>query len=261
MPSYGRRRWGRRSLVSAAAGVALCVVIAVPVWGYASQSARTITVKSGPKPVFKSATTRCPRGQHVLFGGYKNGVAGMRRTADDLWTVDGFNLGGAPLKLTSYAYCGRGSVSSRHTKRVVVTSYGTATAKCPAGKVVVAGGFATSPNSVFAVQRLVRIGTDRWQVSGYLRYGITKRTELTAIAYCGKGPAPKAVSQSIQLSSDGGRTKAACPSGKRLLFGGMVARASKPRTVLVFLMRVEDTNSWAVANSTAGRLTAIAYCR
>jgi hypothetical protein len=261
MSSTGRRRWGRRSLVSALAGIALCVVIAVPVWGYASQRAHTVTIKSGTEPVFKSATVRCPRGQHVIFGGFKNGVAGMRRTADDLWTVDGFNLGGPPLKLTTFAYCGKGSVPSRYTKRVVVTSYGTATAKCPAGKVVLAGGFAVSPNTVFAIQRILRIGTDRLQVSGYLRYGITNRTVLKAIAYCGKGPAPKAVSSTVTLGSEGGRAKASCPSGKRLVFGGMVAKAAKPRTVLVFLMRAEDTNSWLVANSTAGTLTSIAYCR
>jgi hypothetical protein len=236
-------------------------VIAVPVWSYASQSARTITVKSGPEPVFKSVTARCPRGQHVIFGGLRNAVAGMRRTADNLWTVDGFNLGGPPFKLTSYAYCGRGPITSRHNKRVVITSYGTATAKCPAGKVVLGGGFATSPNTVFAVQRLLRLGTDRWQVSGYLRYGITKRTELKAIAYCGKGPAPQAVSRTVRLSSDGGRATATCPTGKRLAFGGMVARAAKPRTALVFIMRVKDVNGWEVANSTAGTLTSVAYCR
>jgi hypothetical protein len=242
-------------------GVVLCVLMAVPVWAYASQRSHTVTIKSGPQPVFRSATARCPAGQNVLFGGYKNGVAGMRRSANNDWTVDGFNLGNGPLKLTSYAYCGKGSIPSRYTNSKVITSKGSATAKCPAGKVVLAGGFSTSPNTVFAATRLARTAADRWQVAGYLRYGITKRTTLTAIAYCGKGPAPKAVPRTVKLSSDGGRTKAACPSGKRLKFGGMVVSTAKPRTALVFHMRVEDGNSWAVANSTAGNLTSIAYCR
>jgi hypothetical protein len=237
------------------------VLLAVPAWAYGTQRSRTVTIKSGPQPVFRSATARCPSAQNVLFGGYRNGVAGMRRSANNEWTVSGFNLGGGPLKMTSFAYCGKGSIPKPYTKTTVITSYGTATAKCPAGKVVLAGGFRTSPNTVFAVQRLMRVGTDRWQVSGYLRYGITKRTELKAIAYCGKGPAPTAVSSTITMGNDGGRTKAACPSGTRIRFGGVLAQAAKPRTVLVFLMRVEDGNSWAVANSTAGKLTAIAYCR
>ncbi len=126
---------------------------------------------------------------------------------------------------------------------------------------VLAGGFATSPKSVFAVTRFKRIDTNRWQVSGYLRYGITKRTTLTAIAYCGEGPAPKAVSRTAKLSSHGGRAKIACPTGTTLTSGGMVVRPAKPKTALVFLMRVEGAKTWAVANSTAGRLTAIAYCR
>jgi hypothetical protein len=247
--------------VSAVAVVASSVVVAVPVWAYTSQSSQTVIVKPASKPTFKSATTRCPAGQNVLFGGYRNGVAGMRRTADNLWTVDGFNLGNGSLRLTSYAYCGKRPAAARYTKRAVVTSYGTATVKCPAGKVVLAGGFATSPKTVFAVQRMSRIANNQWQVAGYLRYGITKRTELKAIAYCGKGPAPTAVSSTVHMSDDGGRAKATCPSGKKLVFGGMVAQGAKPRTVLVFLMRVEEKNSWMVANSTAGTLTSIAYCR
>ena len=261
MSSVGRRRWGRRSLVSTVIGITMCVLLAVPVWAYTSVKTRTVSMPGGSKTVYRSATAKCPKGQHVLFGGYKNGWSGMRRTADDLWRVDGFNLGGPVLKLTSYAYCGKGSVASQHTHAVEVTSSGTATVKCPSGKVVVAGGFATSPNTVFAVQRLMRVGTNRWQVSGYLRYGITKRTKLTAIAYCGKGPAPKPVSKTVKLTSAGGRATATCPSGKKLVFGGMVMSAAKPRTALVLFMRVEGTNTWAVGNSTAGGLTAIAYCR
>jgi hypothetical protein len=261
MSSEGRRRSGRHGLAGAVVGVVLCVVIAAPAWAYASRSARTITVPSGRGPVFRSATTRCPQGQHVMFGGYKNGVAGMRRTADDRWTVDGFNLGGPALKLTAYAYCGGGPVASKHTRTVSVTSSGSATAKCPAGKVVLAGGFATSNKSVFAATRLERTAPNAWQVSGYLRYGITKRTALTAIAYCGTGPAPTAISKTVSLSKDGGRSTVACPTGKMLTFGGMVVRPAKPKTALVLLMRVEGAKTWAVANSTAGKLTSIAYCR
>jgi hypothetical protein len=247
--------------VSAVVGIAMCVVIAVPVWGYTSERQRTITVPSGPEPVFRSATARCPSGQRVLFGGYRNGVAGMRRTAENRWTVNGFNLGGDPLDLTSYAYCGKGPIGSRYTKTVSITSSGRATVKCPAGKVVLSGGFATSRRTVFAASRLMRTGADRWTVSGYLRYGITKRTKLTAIAYCGNGPAPKRTRRTVKMSRDGGQSAVTCPTGKQLTSGGVLVRTAKPKTALVFFMRVDGANTWRVANSTAGQLTAIAYCR
>jgi hypothetical protein len=247
--------------VSTVVGIAMCAVIAVPVWAYTSERQRTITVPSGPEPVFRSATARCPSGQRVLFGGYRNGVAGMRRTAENRWTVNGFNLGGDPLDLTSYAYCGKGPIGSRHTKTVSITSYGTATVKCPAGTVVLSGGFATSPKTVFAASRLKRTAANRWTVSGYLRYGRTKRTGLTAIAYCGRGPAPKPTARTVKIGNDGGQSAVTCPTGKQLRSGGMLVRTAKPKTALVFFMRVDGANTWRVANSTAGRLTSIAYCR
>jgi hypothetical protein len=238
-----------------------CGALAVPAFAYASRHARTISVPSGRGPVFRSSTTRCSSGQHVLFGGFKNGVAGMRRTTNDRWTVDGFNLGGPALKLTSYAYCGYGPVATKATKTVRIRSVASATAQCPSGKVVLAAGFAAPRNTVLAVTRIQRTAVNRLTVSAYLRYGITKSATLTAIAYCGAGPAPIPVAKQVSLTKDGGHSRATCPSGRTLTFGGAIATRAGSQPPLIFAMQAVNQNAWDVANSTSGRLTAIAYCR
>jgi hypothetical protein len=253
----------RRGAISALVALLVCGLFALPALAYVSQGARTVVVPSSPRgPVFGSATVRCSTGQHVLFGGFENGVAGMRRTTVDRWTVDGFNLGGPVLRLTSHAYCGYGPVATKSTKTVRIRTNATATAQCPAGKVVVAGGFATARNTVFAVTRLQRIGAGRLTVSGYLRYQRTARSTLTAIAFCGPGPAPTAVTTKLTTTNAGGRPRASCPAGKTLTFGGVIAtkkRGAPPP--LVFIMRAVNQGIWEVADSSAGTVTSIAYCR
>src|SRR5689334_3071576 len=155
----------RRVGLSALAGALACVVIAAPVFAFASRSTRTITVPSGKGPVYRSSTATCPAGQHVQFGGYKNGVAGMHRGGTNHWTVDGFNLGGKKLLLTSFAYCAHGAVPTEARGSTTITAAGSATARCPAGKVAVAAGFVASPHSVLAVTRLERVAANAVRVS------------------------------------------------------------------------------------------------
>jgi len=263
MPTWGRSRLVRRGLFISVVVLA-CVAVGVPALAYTSRSTHTVVIRSGKAPVFGSSSATCPRGQQVLFGGFSNGVAGMRRTASNRLTVDGYNLGGPPLWLTSFAYCGHGPVATKATRTIKITSYGTATAKCPAGKVVLAGGFAASPRTVLAVTRLERVGVDRLRVTAYLRYAITKSTLLTAIAYCGTGPAAKLVSQTLTLPKAGGGATATCPAGKKLTFGGVIAKAAGYHP-LVFSMVAVNQNAWRVRESTDGRavatLTSLAYCR
>ena len=263
MSSWGRARLARRGLFVSAL-VLVCVAIAIPAVAYTSRSTRTNVIRSGSGPVYGSSTATCPKGQHVLFGGFSNGVAGMRRTASNQLTVDGYNLGGQPLWLTSFAYCGYGPIAKIATGTVTITSSGTATATCPAGRVVVAGGFAATPHSVIAMTRLERIAPNRLRVSAYLRYGITKRAALTAIAFCGTGTAPKLVSQTVTLGKAGGSAVATCPAGTKLVFGGVIAKGAGYHP-LVFSMVAVNQNSWRVRESTdkraASTLTSLAYCR
>jgi len=238
------------------------LAVALPAFAYASRSAHTVTIPGGNKNAFRSSTAKCPSGQHVLFGGFRNGVAGMRKTATDRWTVDGFNLGGDPLDMTSYAYCAKGPDSAtKKTHTVPIRSAATARARCPTGTVLVGAGFATRDKTVLAVTRVERIGTDQVSVSAYLRFGITKSSALTAIAYCGPGPAPKLASRTVTVSKRGGRARAKCPRGTTLVFGGVTATHSTSAMPLVLLMQATDKATWDVADTTAGKLTALAYCR
>ena len=106
-------------LVAGAASVAF----AVPASAFVA--AKTVDVMVH-KFAVGSATAVCPSGRHVSMGGIvaqyqapgaggKHILAtGMRRTADDRWTVSGFNLSKQREgHLTAVAYCASGSVPPR----------------------------------------------------------------------------------------------------------------------------------------------------
>jgi len=255
----------RRGLAVAFAGGLVCG-IAAPALGNATRSDHSVVVHSQKgHTAFASATAKCPSGEHVRFGGFLNGVAGMHRMASNTWRVDGYNLGGSAnpksIRLTSHAYCGRGPAPVERTKTVAITSFGIATATCPAGKIVTGGGFLASPHAVLALTRLERVASNKLLVSGYLRYGITKHAKLTAIAYCASGTAPVRASKTRTLGGDGGIVRATCPKGTTLSFGGVIAEASGSEPPLVFEMVAEGADTWKVRESTAGTLTSLAYCR
>ena len=267
-------RLARGLLGSGVLGLCVCVALAVPVFAFASQSSQTVTLHSGgySQPGFASSTATCPAGQHVLFGGYQYGYAGMRRTSSNQWTVDGWIPGSPPpgptakLPLTSYAYCGPGALASKATNTKVIRKFGSVTAQCPVGSVVVAGGFATTPHTAYVVTQLERVAANSWRVSAghTTAYGIS-HTALTAIAYCQPGPAPKLVSST---RSSSGTARATCPAGTSLVFGGMVTKGStsNPQGVAaaVWILRAETTNRWSAGGgvfSNDGSLTALAYCR
>jgi hypothetical protein len=262
------RRWASAVGLSGAAIVVVCFAVAVPVFAYASRSTHTVTLPPGGRsgPTFGSSTATCPAGQRVLFGGYRYGVAGMRRTASNHWTVDSFNLPTPPpstgqsLHVTSIAYCGHGALASKATNTRVIYKSGSVIAQCPPGAVVVGGGFATTPHSVVLPTQLERVAADRWRVSAVLFHGFTKHTALTAIAYCQPGPAPKLVSTT--RSSDG-TARATCPVGKKLTVGGMVTQSSPGSAWIVETLRAETQSTWSVTGvrPSGGTLTALAYCR
>jgi hypothetical protein len=197
-------------------------------------------------------------------------MSGMRRTASNRWTVYGWNVSifleganNSPLSMSSMAYCGYGPVPSKATSTVEIRrregvdeASGSATARCPAGTVVVAGGFATTPNTAVAVTGLERVAADLWRVSAYIPLGITRHAALTSIAYCGPGPAPKLVSRTIKTLTDG-PALAPCPVGKHLAFGGAIVKGGNP---FLETLRARTQSTWSVGGY-GGKLTALAYCR
>ncbi|MGO9874061.1 MAG: hypothetical protein ACLPVY_09705, partial [Acidimicrobiia bacterium] len=262
-----------------------CVVFAAPVLAFTSRRTHLVAVMAAPhKPV--SSTATCPTGQHVLFGGFKVAeqqatgfVTGLRRTANDAWTVDAYNLGAintytgfasSPIGVSSFVYCGLGAVPSKATSTVEIRyrsgrPSGSATARCPAGTVVVAGGFASTPGSTLFVTDLERVASDLWRVSGYLSllsvYDGHTVVALTSIAYCGPGPAPKLVSRTLDTYSRGGTARATCPVGTQLAFGGaIVPTGSDADFTYLKTLRAETRSTWSVGGG-GGNVTALAYCR
>lgn len=283
--------------MSASVAVLACVVLASPVFAFVSRRTHVAVIPATiGSPSFGSSTAICPTGQHVLFGGFDDprGLAtGMRRTADDRWTVDGWNEGiGAgrpvpppivpPLRLPSFVYCGNGPVPAKVTSTVEIRyphgrrGQASATARCPAGTVVVAGGFVASPRfsivnghvevTEATVTDLERVAADLWRVSAFLAGGT--HAALTSIAYCGPGPAPKLVSQTVTSFHHAGYlglARATCPAGTNLVFGGAVINPAADGSLQTLRVPAHTKNSWAVTgNGVVGRekkLTALAYCR
>jgi hypothetical protein len=269
--------------LGAVVGALACVVVAAPVLAFTSRSTHLVAVSTAPQtPV--SSTATCPAGQHVLFGGFdgSQNATGMRRTANDAWTVDAYNVGTlnvykgfepGPISVSSFVYCGFGAVPSKATSTVELRyprrAFGSATARCPAGTVVVAGGFASTPGSTLGVTDLERVAADLWRVSGYLTFLSTyvghPVVALTSIAYCGPGPAPKLVSRTIDsfASNGGGTARATCPIGTKLAFGGaIVPTGSGTDYTDLKTLRAETRSTWSVGgNAGDGKLTALAYCR
>ncbi len=270
------RRLGRLSGVTVAL---LCVVLAAPVFAYVSRSNRGVII---PKHGSGSATARCPGKQQVVFGGMiaqfdvpHDAIVfptGMRKTAAGRWTATGSSLSSTRgSRLSSVAYCGsaKGTITRQKTVNVAGHRSGAAVATCPAGTVVVGGGFKTKPFPFFEdVKGLERLTKRTWRAT-ILNIG-DQRTTITAIAYCGHGAVPVMRAHAIQVKSGrGGTVRATCPRGKVLVFGGVVAAApgvadNQPH-VFPFSLTAETTTRWAVKATNGGghrgNLTALAYCR
>ena len=271
-------------LIAAVTALATCAV-AVPVYAFVSRNVQTVIL---PQPVHgynnTSANATCPGNQHVQFGGFATKISayhGMRRSADNQWTVDGDlgPSGSVPTRLTgrltSIAYCASGRVPTKATNTKKITNVknmpasGGVIATCPPGTVVLAGGFASSPSTEIFVKDLERAAADKWRVWVTLPYRAS-HTTLTAIAYCGPGPAPKLVSKRVTLSGGPPQTtRATCPVGTSLMFGGAIDKAVLPDQAYLLGMKAADQRTWSVTGQTsgglnedgAGYLTALAYCR
>ena len=85
---------------------------------------------------------------------------------------------------------------------------------------------------------------------------------MTAIAYCGRGPAPTKYTRSVTLDVDDTKTaRVNCPTDTFLVFGGLLA----PTSILPFRWTAPSATQWAVTGymlvGTKATLTAVAYCR
>jgi hypothetical protein len=282
--THGRHAGRRIAGVAIAAIVLVCIALAAPVVAFASRATRGVVV---PKLSSGSVTATCPKGEHVSFGGLvaefkappnapKHPVVfpeGMRRTAPDRWTV--FGQSGVPdigSRLTAIAYCDRGAVPGTASNTVAVAEHrtGSATATCPAGQVVVGGGYNSGASRAHLelMVRLERPTPTQWRV--ILRNIAPRATKITAIAYCAAGPAPTVYVATVPLGKNKGATaRANCPTGTSLVFGGLIANS--PRSGIhgadleAFSWSAATTKQWVVTafndGDAGGSLEALAYCR
>jgi hypothetical protein len=264
--------------------VAVCVAVASPISALTSANTHDVKVH---RWAAGASTAQCPQGEHVSFGGviaqYRTPATGgqyvlptgMRRTADDKLTVFGFNNTRAVEgHLTGYAYCDPGPVSKAVERTEPYGDGGAnAIATCPAGTVVVGGGFDThsTPRHHALVDRLERVSARQWRVAST---ALTAESEtLTAIAYCAAGPAPKLSTATVKVSPhSAGTARAKCPSGTSLVFGGVLAprtgfpyQAAHSAQVDAFGWTATSGAEWVVTafnvGSRTGDLSALAYCR
>jgi hypothetical protein len=270
-------------VLSAVAVGLILLLFASPLFAFSSKR----TKSTSPAPLHAaSVTARCPASEHVLFGGFQGQLRdssltppivipiGMRITGSgNQVTVDGQDFTGSGtrrsrLTVTAYCYPGPAPTKATATKRVAHGS-GSVTATCPAGKVVVAAGFASQAGASHGhnVNRVERMGTNRVRVALANPQGGS--SSLTAIAYCGTGTIPTVVSKTISLAKgSAGTAKIRCPSGKSVTFGGYIAEAvSANPGPGIYALRIGADNSqvWSVTGrnigSRRGKLTALAYCR
>jgi len=252
------------------------------VLAFASRSTHTVVVRKGAQG---AVSAKCPRGEHVSFGGVVAEFSpppgsgpymfptGMRRTANDQWTVYGKNetdlLGS---RLTSIAYCDHGAVSRVASKTVSLPGLrsGSAIATCPAGTFVVGGGFnsGAAPNHLAAVAHLDRASPTQWIVTMINLFPAA--TTITAIAYCSSSTALTTVSNIVQVAARrSGTVRVSCPGGLSLVFGGLLASSAASAGHLAFALpfgwNAASTTQWVVSGYNIGDrpafLTAIAYCR
>src|SRR5262245_51699877 len=198
--------------------VGVSTVLAIPAFAYASHTTKTVGVASGAQG---TATAICPAGQHITFGGIGAPLGVPLGSGPEMfpqqffadstqtkWTTVAVNGKpddmNHPANLTSHAYCGPHSTRTVVTKTVSVASgnVGVATATCPAGKVVLGGGYKTPPVTPYPYTLITRLRapTSTSVEVAAVHFAQTPTTTLTAIAYCGDGPALTEVTAAIAMN-------------------------------------------------------------
>src|SRR5262245_38049035 len=250
------------------------MTVAVPGYAFVSRSVHSVLMPANQETVVeRSVTASCPSSEGASFGGFGSALAsirGMHRTADNHWTVDGlrepFEYGyWRPGKITAIAHCRSGAVPFRVARAKRIRHDGSVTATCPVGTVLLAGGFTASRGTIMAINGLERVVPRQWRVSITAVRGSTK---LTSIAYCGRGTSPTLVRRHVALDHAVRTTRATCPAGESLIFGGVIA--TTPTSALgshAYVTRMKagaSMHRWTVSAGTFGTegdLTALAYCR
>ena len=255
---------------------------------------RTVESKSVVLPAggLGIATAVCPSGDYVTGGGFVDAVSWPPNSGGETWVESealvsagrGWSVEGKDYQpataITALAYCTKGTAPSlkkvSKTVKVSDRGLGTSEVQCPAGTVVLNGGFTvtfpTYKASWAPVQSAYRPSPTSWKVSAVNGFD-PGSIDITATAYCGKGATPKQVvspATTVQPSSMGDAV-AKCPLGKPALFGGFSAQydPSKGITVDAISLTSPTASEWKVTGGNwgiaeyggvSGTILSYAYC-
>lgn len=208
------RTWMRALSLAAVGAVALGSIGLGAALGAFSKDSETRVI---PYDKYVDATAKCGRDKRVNFGGFNVHMEvplggptnytwpasmGPKGSDTDKWSVSAEASGTSGGKVTSYAYCKAGKEPKVvRRKQVVLPSaandeYRKVRVSCPEGRIVIGGGWAAQTSTAATQHYLDIMGLqatskDTWQVSVVNYTGAQQG--VTAIALCGKGSAPKAV--------------------------------------------------------------------
>ena len=178
---------------SAAARTATLQVICGPKSTSVVPVRRTVYVQPGEDA---SSSITCPGKRRLFAGGFQrtnfvtrggNYITSSRATSPKTWTVTGSAFGNFGGEMTAIAYCrasGKPLVTEVSSSTTVASGeYGaTSTPTCPAGRVLVSGGFSTFPSTSSLVADGYVNGAGGWTAGIYNSFG--PATTLTAHGYC-----------------------------------------------------------------------------
>ena len=198
----------------------------------------------------------------------------MRRTAAGRWTVTGASGSGTTgSRLTAVAYCDTGPepTTASHSVTVVGLAAGSATATCPTGKVLVAGGFnaGTSSKHQEIVRRLEASSPRQWTVTVLEHLAHGHDTHRGRVLLAGRDPV--GALEAVDAAPAQGRYRSGGLSegdfARVRRFARAFARGGRQggggRTLQ--LDRVASKTQWVVtgynAGAAPGSLDALAYCR
>lgn len=236
-----------------------------------------------------SVEATCPKGTKALSGGFATEwdaaslvtspfleVNQSQRSGRRGWVGEAFNDQPAG-DLTSFAYCRASKKLTRMTDTVPspVGQFVTATAECPPGTRVISGGFAGSPTDAVGDTPVLYISESRratkrtWEASAHGNGN--EPGELTAIAYCAKGPKLKQRADSGLVGGDPPAEQTAellarCKRKERIVAGGFGSTDnSGEATPRVLTSRKQGKRGWAEtvilgSNGLNTEVTAYAYC-
>ncbi len=270
-----RQRVGPRLAV----GVMLGILLA----GASAMAAAPSTVtrsKSVKAKTFAAVKAPCPHGTRPAFGGF---TADFSRTGGALpigisaagraWRFGAGNNSNAVRSISSIAYCSAhpSYIVRSGSKPVPASRVTTATATCPGGSQLLAGGYrgkidVTDSQPLSLVTAMRRTGARSLAVTAA---GVKGAGSVTALAYCGDGPRPSAHGASADVLGDAiGTARARCPHHSSLVFGGFKASAklTGSGTKLVAPGALSrNGRGWKAVGvnatkETPGKITAIAYC-